>query len=206
VLQEQPDVREVLKGRRIFMPPYLPFCEGTDAFGRTYTCVVDGEGQLLTLSQFFGRPDAPLEVAHIDALVRKIRPGITFDLHEDGGRGLYMPARKHPEKTEASELVANRMLDAVAARGFTLMELDTAEEWQKSARPFFPPYRADGGRPGLFWTDGLLRGIGYILADYALKFGLSMPIETGFADSLSDRVEAQVVAVQAGIQAYEELC
>lgn len=206
LFQEEPSVQDELRGRRIFMPPQTPTTEGTGRFGRTYTGVVDSEGKLLSLSQFFGRPEAPPEVACLESFVRDIRPGVTFDCHEDNyGDAFYIPARRLPAHEAESEILANAMLDAVAASGHPLAEFDAFIRYHRDARPFWPPYQEPGNRPGLFWTDGLKRGIGYILVDFNLQFGYCMPTESSMETPLEDRVDCHVRAVLAGIAQFETL-
>ncbi len=53
-------------------------------------------------------------------------------------------------------------------------------------------------------SDGLKRGIGYILVDYVLRYGFSMPTETGFEAPLADRADCHFRAVLAGIEEFEK--
>jgi hypothetical protein len=206
LFKEQPSVQAALRGRRIFMPPQTPTTEGTGRFGRTYTAVVDSDGKLLSLSQFFGRPEAPLEVSQLESFVRAIRPGVTFDCHEDNyGEAFYMPARRLAGHEAESEMLANAMLDAVSAGGYPLADFEGFISYHRDARPFWPPYQEPGGRPGLFWTDGLKRGIGHILVDFNLQFGYCMPTESSMEAPLEDRIDCHVRAVLAGIAMFETL-
>jgi hypothetical protein len=193
-----------LRGRRFFLPSLLPTSEGAGAYGRTYSGFVSPEGKTLSISQFFDRDDAPSEVACLRDLVDRVRPAITFDCHEDGGRGLYLPARRTPLAPERSEVIARAMRDAVEADGFPLLDFATFAAQAAHYRPYWPPYHQPTDKPGLFWTDALKRGIGYILVDYVLRYGFAMPTETGWGAPLAERVESHVVAVLAGIRAFEE--
>jgi hypothetical protein len=204
VIASGPAVFTALRGRRFFLPAGLPTSEGAGRFGRTYTGFVSSEGKTLSLSQFFDRADAPPEVAGLRAFVDAIKPGITFDCHEDGGHAFYLPARRKPDEPERSERIVRAMRDAVEAAGYPL--LDFADFAAKAAhyRPYWPPYHQPTDQPGLFWTDGLKRGIGYILVDYVLRYGFSMPTETGWEAPLADRADCHVRAVLAGVEAFEK--
>ncbi|MGH2457593.1 MAG: hypothetical protein ACRDIY_01860 [Chloroflexota bacterium] len=204
VARQQPALTDALRGRRFFVPSSTPKTEGAGRFGRTYTGVVSPEGQILSLSQFFGRDDAPPEVAYLDAFVREMKPGLTFDCHEDcGGPEFYLPARRHQVEPERAERIVRAMWTAVEEAGYPLLDFDRLVARYSQYLPYWPRYHQPSGRPGLFWTDGLKRGIGYILADYALRFGFSMPIETGGQAPLAQRVDCHVRAVSAGVAALE---
>jgi hypothetical protein len=203
-LMGQPSLLPALSGRRFFVPSSMPTSEGAGRYGRTYTGFVSPEGKTLSVSQFFDRADAPLEVACLKALVDEIKPAITFDCHEDGGRGFYLPARRKPDEPERSEQIVRAMRDAVEATGYPMADFAAFAAKAARYRPYWPPYHQFSGEPGLFWTDGLKRGIGYILVDYVLRYGFAMPTETGAEASLAARAECHVRAVLAGMQAFEE--
>jgi hypothetical protein len=194
---------ERMRGRRFFVPAGMPFSEGAGSYGRTYTGVMSPEGQQLSLSQFFGRPDAPVEVACIDALLQEVRPGLIFDCHEDFGRACYFPARRHDRDPAKAERIVLAMRTALVEAGYPLADFDQFVTGARAYRPYWTPYHQPSGLSGLFWTDGVRRGIGFNLADYALRFGFSMPIETGAEASLADRTDCHVRAVMAGVAAYE---
>jgi hypothetical protein len=202
-LAKDPVVAERMRGRRFFVPSGMPFSEGAGTFGRTYTGVMSPEGQQLSLSQFFGRADAPAEVACIDAFLQEIRPGLIFDCHEDFGREAYFPARRHDNDSAKGERIQRAMRTALVDAGYPLADFDQFVAGARRYRPYWKPYHQSSGLSGLFWTDGVRRGIGFNLADYALRFGFSMPIETGAEASLADRTDCHVRAVMAGVAAYE---
>ena len=197
-------VAERMRGRRFFVPAGMPFSEGAGRYGRTYTGVMSPEGRMLSLSQFFGRPDAPVEVSCLDALIQEVRPGLTFDCHEDFGREAYFPARRHPDQPERGERIVLAMRQALVEAGHPLAEFEQFVAGARQYRPYWTPYHRPSGLSGVFWTDGLLRGIGFNLADYALKFGFSMPIETGAEAPLAIRVDSHTRAVLAGVAAFED--
>lgn len=203
VFREQPSVAEALRGRHVLMPAGMAAAEGAGSYGRTYTAVVSPQGQILSLSQFFGRSDAPAEVAGLDDLVKEAQPGITFDCHEDAGRGFYLPARRHEREPEKAERIVLAMHRAVADAGHPLADFDEYVAHMRRFRPYWPPYYEPSGRPGLFWVDGTKRGIGYILVDYVLRFGFSMPIETGWESPLAVRVDSHMRAVLGGVAEFE---
>jgi hypothetical protein len=198
----QPTVKETLVGRRIFIPAGMPFSAGTGSYGRTYTAVVSPEGQLLSLSQFFGVTGAPPEVACIDSLLQEVEPGLVFDCHEDFGQHFYLPARRHERDQDLAERVILAMYAGARASGYPPADFDALVARQHTYRPYWPSYFQASGQPGLFWVDGSKRGY-YCLADYALRFGISCPIETGSEGPLAERIACQVSAVQAGIREFE---
>jgi hypothetical protein len=204
VIAGEPTVFEVLHGRRFFLASGLPTSEGAGRFGRTYTGFVSPEGKTLSLSQFFDREDAPPEVACLRTFVDAIKPGITFDCHEDGGRAFYLPARRKPDEPERSERIGRAMRSAVEAAGYPLADFAGFAAKAAHYRPYWPPYHQPTDKAGLFWTDGLKRGIGYILVDYVLKYGFAMPTETGWEAPLAERADCHVLAVLAGIEAFEQ--
>lgn len=201
---DEPSVVEALRGRRFFVPSLLPTSEGAGRYGRTYTGFVSPEGKTLSLSQFFDRDDAPPEVRCLKELVDAVKPGITFDCHEDGGHAFYLPARRKPDEPERSERIVRAMRDAVEAGGYPLADFAGFAAKAAHYRPFWPPYHQPTDKPGLFWTDGLKRGIGYILVDYVLRYGFAMPTETGWEAPLADRADCHVRAVLAGIEEFEK--
>jgi hypothetical protein len=203
-LAGDPSLLPALSGRRFFVPSSMPTSEGAGRYGRTYTGFVSPEGKTLSVSQYFARDDAPPEVACLQALVDEIKPAITFDLHEDGGRGFYLPARRKPDEPERSERIVRAMRDAVAAAGYPMADFASHAAAAARYRPYWPPYHQPSDEPGLFWTDGLKRGIGYILVDYVLRYGFAMPTETGVEAPLADRVDCHVRAVLAAIRVFEE--
>jgi len=202
-LAKNPVVAERMHGRRFFVPSGMPFSEGAGAYGRTYTGVMSPEGQQLSLSQFFGRADAPPEVACIDTFLQEVRPGLIFDCHEDFGREAYFPARRHGNDSAKGERIQHAMRTALVDAGYPLADFDQFLAGARRYRPYWKPYHQSSGLSGLFWTDGVRRGIGFNLADYALRFGFSMPIETGAEASLADRTDCHVRAVMAGVAEYE---
>lgn len=118
LLPSNAEAREALRGRRMFIPPLTPSIEATGLYGRTYTTVVDSTGEILSLSNYFGRDDAPNEVAYVQRLADEVRPGLTVDCHEDpASDGFYVPARTLPSDPAGSERIANAMIDAVQAAG-----------------------------------------------------------------------------------------
>lgn len=202
LLADQPALKRILAGRRLLIPAGMPFSEGTGSYGRTYTAVATRDGLLLSLSQFFGTAEAPPEVACLDSFLQEVRPGLVFDCHEDFGRHFYLPARRHERDSELANRIIFAMYDAALQSGYPPADYDAFIARQRGYRPYWPHYFQPSDRPGLLWVDGSKRGY-YALADYALRFGISCPIETGSEGSLAARVECQVSAVKAGVAQFE---
>src|SRR5207248_1549889 len=145
LLEESAAVNQALRGHRVLIPSGTPHTEGAGRFGRTYTAIISPEGQLVSLSQCLGRADAPPEVAHLDTFLQAVRPGITFDFHEDFGRDFYLPARRDPRDPAAGEPIVMAMYRAVRDAGHSLADPDAYLARRLAYSPYWPPYHELSG-------------------------------------------------------------
>src|SRR5205814_839047 len=80
----------LLWGKRVMVMCASAGVEGTGEMRRCWHGVFSAGGEWLHLNRFFGRADAPAEVAAVDQLMQTLRPGLTCDLHEGNGSGFWM--------------------------------------------------------------------------------------------------------------------
>ena len=98
--------------------------------------------------------------------------------------------------------------DYIHAHGYPIT---TYEEWIAEEQTFsrnYPPdwIRPEPRLPGLFWTNGLLRGEGYNLVDYAGLFGIGYGTEAPMVRPLSMRVDGITNGILAAIRVWEQRC
>lgn len=190
------DFLEPLKGRRLWFPSRAEDQPGAGPLERAYTLIVTPEGEVLHLNRFHDTRWAPIEVRCIRQLMARIRPGLTFDLHEYGGKALWVSARR--QKTDADEIWERRMgTEAIAvarADGATL----PAEDYSPGS--FFEKLEN-----GLYWLDPGKRGEGYNLVDFAAReFGPGFTVETGMRAPFASRVRRHMQIVQTAVKVFEE--
>lgn len=180
--------------------------EGSKEMQRCWHSFLSKQGEWLHLNRFFGRADAPPEVAAVDKLMLTVRPGLTCDLHEGNGSGFWMPMHR-PEAEEKRELVI-RMIEVyfnyIKSRGYPIT---TFEEW--SATDHTPSSNADWmipepRQPGLFWTRASLKGEGPNLVEYADPIGVSYGTEAPMMQPLAVRVDGITNGILASIKVWED--
>ena len=174
--------------------------EGTGEMGRCWHGVLSAQGEWLHLNRFFGRADAPPEVAAVDSLMQTMRPGLTCDLHEGNGRGFWMPMRRQSNPELVFEMT-RAYFDYIHARGYPIT---TYEDWAGSDRNVGKNYtpnwmQPEPRLPGLFWADGTQRNEGYNLIDYACLFGIGYGTEAPLARPLAERVDGITNGIKAAI-------
>jgi len=201
-----PDVLRPLWGHRVMLMNAMPDVEGTGDMQRCWHGVMSSEGEWLHLNRFFGRNDAPSEVAAVDRLMQAVRPGLTCDLHEGNGSGFWMPLPRPRENPELVFNMAQAYFDYIRAQGYPVT---TYEEWATTdetlGKNYTPDWMVPEPRlPGLFWCDGLLRGEGYNLADYAGLFGIGFGTEAPMERPLSMRVDGITHGILAAIRVWEQ--
>ena len=162
-------------------------------------------GEWMHLNRFFGRDDAPPEVAAVDRLMQTIRPGLTCDLHEGATNGFWMPKPVPAENPERVFLMTKAYFDYIHSQAYPIT---TYEDWVNKdkvhGRGYTPDWIwPDSRLPGLFWTNGLLRGEGYNLGDYAGLFGIGYGTEAPVAQPLAMRVDGITNGILAAIGVWE---
>jgi len=182
--------------------------EGVEGCGeqRCWHGVLSDTGEWMHLNRFFGRDDAPPEVQSVDRLMRTIRPGLTSDLHEGPGRGFWKPTPAPRENPERVFKMTRAYFDYVHSRGYPIT---TFEEWIAKDKTFDRGYvpewiKPEPRLPGMFWTNGLLRGEGYNLGDYAGLFGIGFGTEAPVEQPLDMRVDVITHGILAAIEIWEQ--
>ena len=204
LVREDPEALRALRGARVMVMCASEGVEGTGEMGRCWHGVLSTQGEWLHLNRFFGRADAPPEVAAVDSLMQQMRPGLTCDLHEGNGRGFWMPMRRQSNPELVFEMT-RAYFDYIHARGYPIT---TYEEWAGSDRNvgknYTPSWMQPEPRlPGLFWADGTQRNEGYNLIDYSCLFGIGYGTEAPLARPLAERVDGITHGIQAAIRVWE---
>lgn len=235
--KDTPDLLRPLWGARVMFIIAMPDVEGTGEIGRCFHGVISARGEYLHLNRFFGRDDAPPEVAAVDRLIQTVRPGLVCDLHEGNGSGFWMPiprpkenvsnAEQRPSRSSGAEKrlvdrsqsnccggfnvervlrMARAFFDYIHARSYPIT---TFEEWLATDETVGKNYTLDWMKPeprlpGLFWCNGLLRGEGYGLIDYATLLGIGFGIEAPMERPLARRVDGITHGMLAAIQIWEQ--
>jgi len=173
--RENPDVLKPLWNTSVIILCPMMGVDGCGEMQRCWHSVLSAKGEWLHLNRFFGRDDAPPEVAAVDRLMQTVRPGLTCDLHECNEEGFWMPLHT-PEKIPEQVVVdmARAYFDYIHARGYPVT---TYEEWLAMQRAFpigNPPgrNRSEPGVPEAFWSNVLQTGEGHNLGSYASLFGI----------------------------------
>ena len=196
--REQPAVLAPLLGRRVYQPAGQADVEGTSLFDRAYTLIVSLEGEILHINRFHDTSWAPVEPRVTRDLLRQIRPGISFDLHESAGMGdrFWLSARKLPDADGQTweERAATATIEAIAASGATLAtEQDAPSAW------------FDMSPKAVFWLDATRRGEGFNLMDFCSReYGLAFGTEMGMMGAFDDRVNMALTTVRTAVSVFEE--
>ena len=170
---EEPGVFEPLRGKRVMLLNAMPDVEGTGEIGRCWHAAVSATGEWLHLNRFFGRADAPGEVAAVDQILQSLRPGLTLDLHEGNGSGFWMPVERNEKYQELLFEMTHAFFNYIEAKGYPVTDY---ENWAATDETLGKNYTPDWLVPeprlrGMFWVKGQLRGEGYNLMDYAATLG-----------------------------------
>ena len=201
---DDPDALKPLWGKRLMFVIAMPDVEGTGELGRCWHGVMSERGEYLHLNRFFERADAPPEVAAVDHLMQTVRPGLTCDLHEGNGSGFWMPIPRPKENPERVFKMTKAYFDIIHARGYPVTAY---EEWIATDETVGENYvdwvTPDPRLPGLLWGDGLLRGEGYNLIDYAGLFGIGYGTEAPMERPLAMRVDGITNGILAAIKVWE---
>ena len=203
--REEPAALKPLWGKRVMAMCASVGVEGTGEMRRCWHGVFSAGGEWLHLNRFFGRADAPSEVAAVDQLMQTIRPGLTCDLHEGNGAGFWMPMRRQSNPQLVFDMT-RAYLDYVVAQGYPLT---TYDEWVATDRSvgknYAPTWMQPEPRlPGLFWADGTQRNEGYNLIDYSCLFGIGYGTEAPLARPLAERVDGITHGIMRAIKIWEK--
>jgi hypothetical protein len=205
LVKEDPGALKPLWGKRVLVMCASQGVEGTGEMGRCWHGVMSARGEWLHLNRFFGRADAPSEVAAVDQLMQQIRPGLTCDLHEGNGPGFWMPMRRQSNPDIVFEMT-KAYFDVIHERGYPITSY---EAWVSSDRNVGKNYAPTWMQPeprlqGLFWADGTQRNEGYNLIDYSCLFGIGYGTEAPLALPLAQRVDGITNGIMAAIRVWEK--
>jgi hypothetical protein len=203
LMQEDPDVLEPLWDKSVMLILAMVDVEGSGELQRCWHGVMSREGEWLHLNRFFGRDDAPPEVAAVDRLMQAVRPGLTCDLHEGAEQGFWLPIPRPKGNPERVFEMTRAYFDYIHSRGYPIT---TYEEWVaihhvKDEDRVGPEPRL----PGLLWTHVSLAGEGHNLGSYANDlFGVGFDTEAPLVCPLAMRVDGITNGVLAAIQVWEQ--
>jgi hypothetical protein len=206
LVRDEPQVLQPLRGKRVMLLCAMTDVEGTGETLRCWHGVMSQAGEWLHLNRFFGRDDAPPEVAAVDRLMQTVRPGLTCDLHEGPGEGFWMPIPVPEENQERVFDMTKAFFDYIHSRGYPIT---TFEQYTAIQEKYSRGYRRDWIKPeprlpGLIWHHGLLRGEGYNLLDYGGLFGIGYGTEAPVARPLAMRVDGLTHGIIAAIKVWEQ--
>lgn len=202
--QEQPEILQPFRGRRIYMTPGQERIEGTGLLGRAYSIIIGLDGEILHLNRFHDTSWAPLEPRVTCRLMRRIQPGISFDLHESQlmEDRYWLSARHQADVTNQvweERVAAATMREIVAAGGILAEDLDVLGGVPLEETWFTRSEKA------VYWLDANVRGEGLNLMDFASRmYGLAFGTEMGMYGSFEHRVKLGMVTVQAAVAEFEQ--
>ncbi|MEE2659225.1 MAG: hypothetical protein VX733_12020 [Candidatus Latescibacterota bacterium] len=195
---EQPEVLAPLLGRRVYQTPGQREIEGTGDFDRAYTLIVALDGEILHINRFHDTVWAPVEPRVTVQLLERIRPGLSFDLHEsaDMDNRFWLSARHLPDEEgeEWEQRAARATIQAIEQSGAILAsDSDAPSQW------------FDRGDQAVFWLDPSRRGEGYNLMDFCSRtYGMAFGTEMGMFDTFDHRVELAMITVRTAVSIFEE--
>jgi len=202
--REEGELMKPLRGRSIFLVNAFAEIEGAGEIGRCWHSVLSAQGEWLHLNRFFGRDDAPPEVAAVEKLIREMEPGLICDLHEGNGQGFWMPIPR-PEQDADLVLDMTRAYFAyIDSRDFPVTDY---EDWQKTDRIGAPDpdwMLPEPTLPGMFWLNQDLRAEGHNLMSFASPFGIGYGTEAPMIRPLAMRVDGITEGMRAAIGVWEK--
>jgi hypothetical protein len=204
--QQSPDVVRPLWGKRVMFLNDMRDVEGVGELGRCWHGVFSDSGERMGINRFFGRDDAPPEVAAVDLLMQTVCPGLTCDLHEGPGKGFWMPIPGPEKAREQVFEMTKAYLSYINACGYPITSY---EEWVASIGAVRETYTFDWMKPeprlpGMFWCDGLLRNEGYNMMDYGSLYGIGYGTEAPMVQPLDMRVDGITNGLLAAIKVWEQ--
>lgn len=202
--REEGELLQPLRGRSIFLVNATSEIEGAGEIGRCWHSVLSAQGEWLHLNRFFGRDDAPPEVAAVEKLVLEIEPGLICDLHEGNGQGFWMPIPRPEQDADLVLDMTRAYFDYIDSRGFPVTDY---EDWQKTDRIGAPDpdwMLPEPTLPGMFWLNQDLRAEGHNLMSFASPFGLGYGTEAPMIRPLEMRVDGITEGMRAAIAVWEE--
>jgi len=200
---ELPDVLEPLRGSAILLLNVNSDIEGSAPMQRCYHTVLSRQNEWLHLNRFFGRDDAPPEVAAVDSLIQTVHPGLTIDLHEGNGEGFWMPIPKREDGEELVFEMTRAFFAYIHQRGYPVTDY---EQWRATNGIDTPDpdwLLPEPRLPGLFWLQQQLKDEGPNLMTYAAGIGIGYGTEGPMIRPLTMRVDGLANGIRAAIQVWE---
>jgi hypothetical protein len=210
LLQDNPQQLKPLFDKRIMLIDAW-IADGAGPMQRCFHIVLkqkqDGEWAWLHLNRFFGRDDAPPEVAALDRLMQTVRPGLTCDLHEGNGEGFWLPVPTPKENPERLFDMTKAFLDYVKSQGYPVASYEDilATDHTRDDKEWMRKFQVEDPRlPGLLWSQGLMRGEGPNMMGYGGRFGIGYGTEAPLKRPLAMRVDGLTNGIQAAIKVWEQ--
>jgi hypothetical protein len=202
LIQDDPEVLKPLWGKRVMLIDPAVNCDGAGEMRRCFHCVFSEKGEWLHLNRFFGRDDAPPEVAAVDRLMQTVHPGLTCDMHEGHGEGFWMPIPEPKENRERVFEMTRAFFDYIHARGYPIT---THENWLATDHTGIGSdwIQEEPRLPGMFWSHGLMRDEGPNLMDLGSRFGIGYGTEAPVQRPLVMRVDGLTNGIRAAIRVWE---
>jgi len=205
LMRDDPGAVRPLWGARVMLLCAMRNIEGSGELQRCLHGVISERGEWMHLNRFFGRDDAPPEVAAVDRLVRSIQPGLTCDLHEGNGVGFWMPMRRPRDNPERVFDMTKAFFDEITSRRYPVATYENVVATDYNYGKNYPSqwWVPEPRLPGMIWADGLLRNQGYNLIDYAGLFGIGYGTEAPMEQPLAVRADGIVHGIGAAIRVWE---
>jgi hypothetical protein len=202
LMRNKPDVVRPLWGKSLMLLLTMGDVEGVGELQHCFHMVFSTTGELLHLNRFFGREDAPPEVAAVDHLIQQVNPGLTCDLHEGAEQGFWLPVPKPEKNPERPLAAAKAFLDVIHDHHYPIT---TYEEWVAIYKVMDQERVGPEPRlPGLLWTHTLQAGEGHNLSSYAALHGVAIDTEAPIMRPLAMRVDGITNGILAAIRVWEQ--
>ncbi len=205
LLREHSAALEPLWGTRLMVVCDLTDVEGAGEMQRCFHLVIGARGEMMHLNRFFGRDDAPPEVAALNRLMHAVRPGLTCDLHEGNGSGFWMPVARPATNPERVFEMTRAFFEQIKHRGYPIATYENVLATDPNVGTnYTSDWRAPEPRlPGMIWTDSRMRNEGYNLVDYGGLFGIGYGTEAAMERPLAERVDGTTQGILAAIRVWE---
>jgi hypothetical protein len=199
----EPDAIRLLRGRSVMLVNPNSGVEGSGPMQRCFHTVVDERGRWLHLNRYLGEDGAPPEVAAVNRLMQRLRPGLTCDLHEGNGHGFWLPLPRPTENPERVVDMARAYLDYVHGCHYPITDFDDwrATDQTNAADPDW--LRPEPHLTGLFWLEGLRKAEGHNLLTYSALFGVAFGTEAPMEQPLAMRVDGITHGMLRAIEVWE---
>jgi hypothetical protein len=201
VMGGRPELVQILAGKRACWPSNLTGVEGCGDFDRAFSAMITWHGLVADLNRQFTFAYPAVEVSCVRDLADRLRPGLVLDLHESQESKFFLfIGTATGNEARARDEIAKAITDAVARKGGDLYRLKelAARTPKDVVRKLSEP------APGLIAGAVFDVRQGATFNDYCQRYGVALGIETGRWKALATRVDQQITAAIAGIEAFEQ--